>query len=90
MSVGFFTSTFSAEYPDSPRRIPLGIVSYSLAAAVGVNRILSGNHFISDVLTGAVLGSIYGYLIPWLHLSKKQDTPVIMPLHNGFVLVWKF
>jgi undecaprenyl-diphosphatase len=64
MSVGFFTSTFSAEYPDSPRRIPISIVSYSLAAAVGVNRILSGNHFISDVLTGAVLGSIYGYFIP--------------------------
>ena len=68
MSAGFLTSTFCTEYPDSPWKIPLSAVSYSLAAGVGVSRIFSGSHFISDILAGAALGSVYGYLIPRLHL----------------------
>ncbi|MCL2479756.1 MAG: phosphatase PAP2 family protein, partial [Treponema sp.] len=45
MSAGFLSSTFSAEYPDSPWRIPIYAVSYTLAAGVGASRIFSGNHF---------------------------------------------
>ena len=90
MSAGFLTSTFITEYPDSPWRIPLSIASYSLAAGVGAGRIFSGNHYISDVLAGAALGSVYGYLIPWLHLRKTTDTVSLMPLFNGFMLVCKF
>ena len=86
MSAGFFTSTFCTEYPDSSWRIPLGFVSYSLAAGVGISRIFSGNHFLSDVLAGAALGSVFGYLIPWLHVRKKPDTVTFVPLYNGFVL----
>ena len=86
MSAGFFTSTFFTEYPDSPWKIPLSAASYSLAAGVGLSRIFSGNHFISDVLAGAALGSAFGYLVPRLHLRKKADTVTLMPLFNGFVL----
>ena len=68
MSAGLFTFTFFTEYPNSSWKFPLIIASYFLAAGVGFSRILSGNHFRSDVLTGAALGSVYGYLIPWLHL----------------------
>ena len=87
MSAGFLTSTFFAEYPDSLWKAPLSIASYSLAAGIGMSRIFSGNHFTSDVLAGAALGSVCGYLIPWLHLRKKQDNVTFVPLYNGFVLV---
>ena len=104
MSAGFLTSTFFTEYPDSPWKIPLSAASYSLAAGVGISRVFSGSHFISDVLAGAALGSVYGYLIPLLHLRKdratsagvrqnpglSQDTVNLIPLYNGFVLVCKF
>jgi membrane-associated phospholipid phosphatase len=89
MSAGFFTSTFFTEYPDSPWKIPLGVVSYFLAAGVGISRIFSGNHFTSDVLAGAAIGSVFGYLIPWLHLRKKTDAVTFVPLSNGFMLVCK-
>jgi undecaprenyl-diphosphatase len=89
MSGGFLASTFFAEYPDSPWKIPLSAAAYSLAAAVGASRIFSGNHFLSDVLAGAALGSIYGYLVPWLHLRKRTNTVTPVPLYNGFLFVWK-
>ena len=90
MSAGFLTATFFTEHPNSPWKIPLAAISYSLAAAVGTSRIFSGNHFLSDVLAGAALGSVYGYLIPWLHLRKKSDNVTPVPLYNGFVFVWTF
>lgn len=44
----------------------------SLAAATGVGalRIAAGKHFPSDILAGAAVGSLFGYLVPRLHLRK--------------------
>ena len=89
MSAGFLTSTFSTEYPDSSWKILIATVSYSMAVGVGITRIFSGNHFVNDVLAGALLGSVYGYLVPWMHLSKKSNTISLVPLYNGFTLVCK-
>jgi membrane-associated phospholipid phosphatase len=88
MSAAFLTSTFSAEFPDSPWKLPLITAAYSLALTVGAARISSGNHFLSDVLAGAAIGSLYGYLIPALHLRKRgEDQPVeFTPTPGGFSL----
>jgi undecaprenyl-diphosphatase len=90
MSAGFLTSTFFTEYPQSSWKVPVCAVSYTLAAGMGASRIFTGNHFISDVLAGAVIGSVSGYLIPWLHLRKKNDTVSFIPLPNGFMTALKF
>jgi membrane-associated phospholipid phosphatase len=90
MSAGFLTSTFFTEYPQSSWKVPLCAISYTLAAGMGASRIFSGNHFISDVLAGAVIGSVSGYLIPWLHLRKKNDTVSFIPLPNGIMAALKF
>jgi len=86
MSAGFITSTFFAEYPGSPWKVPLCAAAYTLAAGVGISRIFSGNHFASDVLAGVAIGSLYGYLIPRLHLRKKHDGISLVPLTNGFLV----
>jgi len=90
MSAGFLTTTFFNEYPDSRWKIPLCAVSYTLAAGVGAARIFSGNHFLSDVLAGAAIGSVYGYLIPWLHLRKDSDRITLSPLPGGLAVALKF
>ena len=59
--------TFSVYNPDSEWKIPVWIASLSLASATGAVRLVSGNHFPSDVLAGAVIGSSAGFLVPWLH-----------------------
>ena len=90
MSAGFLSSTFSKEYPDSPWKLPLVFISYGLAAGIGAARIVSGSHFLSDVLTGAAIGSLYGYLIPFLHLKKKDSSVAFYPNPGGFMLSWSF
>ncbi|MCL2319657.1 MAG: phosphatase PAP2 family protein [Treponema sp.] len=90
MSAGFVTATFFTEYPDSKWKIPLSAAAYTLAVGVGAGRIFSGNHFLSDVLAGAAIGSLYGYLIPWLHERKKQDGVTLAPLPNGLIVTCKF
>jgi membrane-associated phospholipid phosphatase len=40
------------------------------AAAVGGLRIAAGKHFPTDILAGAAVGSLVGYLVPRLHLRR--------------------
>ena len=44
----------------------LGIIAYTWAALTGFSRIYLFVHYISDVLTGALLGTIIGYLVTFL------------------------
>ncbi|MDR1247934.1 MAG: phosphatase PAP2 family protein [Treponema sp.] len=92
MSAGFLTSIVLKDYPDSGWKTPLVGIGYSLAMVVAVNRIRSGSHFLTDVIAGAAIGSLYGYLVPALHLNKKQNSAgiVLAPLMNGFVFFYRF
>ncbi|GHU62392.1 hypothetical protein FACS189445_5370 [Spirochaetia bacterium] len=85
MSAGFLTSTFFAEYPDSSWKIPVSAIAYTLAAGVGASRIISGNHFLTDVLAGAAIGSLYGWLIPAFHVTAKNNMS-IQPVVNGIII----
>jgi membrane-associated phospholipid phosphatase len=87
LSAGFVSSTFATEYSDSPWKIPVISGAYVLAGGIAASRILSGSHFLSDVLAGAAIGSLYGYLVPWLHLKSPRGVSV-SPLANGFVVSW--
>ena len=63
-----FTSYVFAKYnPDSPWRFAVAAGSYALAAATGIMRVAGGNHFVTDVLVGAAVGTACGILVPWLH-----------------------
>ncbi len=63
----FLTYTFCQYYPESNWRIPVIATSYALAIGTGVMRMASGNHFLSDVLAGAAIGSACGFLVPFAH-----------------------
>jgi len=90
MSAGFVTTTFFTEYPESPWKIPVCAAAYTLAAGISAGRIFSGNHFMTDVLAGAAIGSIYGYLIPALHLRDKNDKLELAALPAGFLVSYRF
>jgi len=63
-----FTSYVFCRYnPDSKAKLPVVLGSYALAAATGIFRVESGNHFISDVLAGALIGSAIGFAVPAVH-----------------------
>jgi len=85
----FLSATFSHEFPDSKMKLPVIIGSYTLAATIASLRIVSGAHFLTDVLTSAVIGSVYGWLIPRLHLKNNSEKLTIIPVGNGVIASFK-
>jgi undecaprenyl-diphosphatase len=70
----FASYVFSKYFPNSKWKVPVIVGSYGLATTTAILRMKSGNHFLSDVLVGAVVGSLSGFLVPYLH--SFSDTPV--------------
>lgn len=68
---GFLTTSLLILNPDSPWALPLAGVSIALATVTSVLRVASGNHYITDVLAGAALGSLSGVIIPLLHRQRE-------------------
>ena len=84
----FASYTFSKYFPDSPYRYAVTGGSYALALATAALRIKSGNHFMTDVMTGAVLGTAVGFLVPWMHtFNTKNDLNVGLTGNGVFVKV---
>jgi len=85
LSASFLSATFSREFPESKMKFPLIVGSYSLAVTIASLRIASGAHFLSDVLTSAAISSLYGWLIPALHLRNNNEKLTIIPAGNGII-----
>lgn len=62
-----FASMLDQRYPAEAWAIGASAAGFVLATAVGVNRVLAGRHFPTDVLFGAAIGVGLGFLIPALH-----------------------
>jgi len=46
---------------------------YAVATTTATFRVVSDVHYASDVLTGALLGTLVGYGVPWLHYSHRAS-----------------
>ena len=64
--------------------------SLTMALATGVQRILSGNHFITDVLAGAAIGSFTGFLVPFLHTLPKSKNLDVAVAPSGVLFKYRF
>lgn len=80
-SAAYTQTVFSLKYPDSPYRTAVTATTWALAATTAVLRVASGNHFVTDVLAGAAIGSVLGFAGPYLtHLifRDKENAPTLM------------
>jgi membrane-associated phospholipid phosphatase len=87
LSATFLSTTFSEEYPDSKWRLPIIIGSYTLATGIASMRIVSGSHFLSDVLVGATIGSLYGWIIPFLHKKQNNENNLAINFTGNRILI---
>ncbi len=49
------------------------------ASFVAYLRVISGMHFLTDVITGAVIGSLIGHIIPEIHRSGDKPVKIDRP-----------
>jgi membrane-associated phospholipid phosphatase len=61
---------FQLGHPESPWMPWVWAGALGTASGVGALRVLSGKHFPSDVLAGAIAGAAVGYAVPRLHLRR--------------------
>lgn len=70
-------SVFADEYDDKPM---VGVAAYGLASMVVAQRIYEDAHWASDVFAGAVLGTVIGKSVVYLHKNKKMEHAYITPI----------
>ncbi|MDB4955674.1 MAG: Membrane-associated phospholipid phosphatase [Myxococcales bacterium] len=86
MSFAIVTSLYIAEHRLHPHstgpKVMLG-VGLAVASFVGVGRVMSGYHFITDVVGGAVVGSSLGVMISSIHPSPVSIVPLVSEQSKG-------
>lgn len=93
-AASFLTYTFFQYYPETPARFWVLGASYGLAATTAVLRMASGNHFSTDVMAGALIGTVCGVAIPYMHtqlfyskFKKNQNSDVAFNITPACVSV---
>lgn len=78
-SAVFLSTVYSDYFPGSSWSPYVWVGSLSAATAVAILRVTSGEHFPTDVLVGAVVGSGIGYLVPLVHRAGNEGTDSPLP-----------
>ena len=94
-AAGFTSYLFCQYFSDSPWKIPVVASSFALASVTACLRLASGNHFMTDVLCGAVIGTGIGILVPflnslWIKPSYKSEKVQVVGSPMAFALQVKF
>ena len=71
-SASFLSTVYAHMHPEGKGKYWVAGGSFTAAAAVAALRVLSGNHFFTDVLVGAAWGTLVGWLVPQLHYSQDS------------------
>jgi len=72
---------FNDHFPNSNWKEVVWGTSLISASCVGYLRYAAGKHFPSDVIVGAIMGSVAGYLVPFLH-KKSNNSNSDAPLNE--------
>ncbi len=84
-SATFLSKTFVDIYGKSVWSKTIWISSHLLAGTVGVLRYQSGQHFPTDIIVGALVGSSVGLLVP--HIHKKRGKNISACILPGYAAV---
>ena len=88
-SAMFLSTVHDAYHPGSASSPYIWAGSLLVATAVGFMRVESGDHFPTDVIAGAAVGSAIGFIIPRMHRTdtgRFSLTPVLRGSDVGIAL----
>jgi membrane-associated phospholipid phosphatase len=63
-AAAFTAYLYTQSLPGSASEWPFVVTGYALATLTAAYRVFSGMHFVTDVLGGAVLGTLCGFVVP--------------------------
>ena len=78
-SAVFLSKTWSDTHPGSDSVYLVWGISLTAASATGYLRYAAGRHYPTDIIAGAVMGGIIGYMVPLLHRVNGSEI-AIQPL----------
>jgi len=80
-----YAHTFALRNPEPAYRVAVYGGAAALAGTVGVLRVVSGKHFPSDVLAGALAGTAIGLVVPLLHARPRAESLSVrlLPVPSG-------
>ncbi len=81
-AVALFFNRQIKTYFDSKYTPLTQILSLTTATGVASLRVLSGKHFVEDVLVGVAVGSFVSWIIPWLHQRESDRFDVALGLQK--------
>lgn len=84
-SAVFLSTVFGRLHPSSPARPWIWGGSLAAAGTVGLLRYQAGKHFPTDVLAGAAIGSVLGWVIPKMHESDRVRVAVAPAIEGSMV-----
>lgn len=76
----FFAKVYSDYYPDSRWKPLVWTLAVAVPAWTGIERVLAGKHFPTDVMVGYSIGALCGYVIPQLHLKDRKKQMTMFPV----------
>lgn len=82
-----YATTYALRHPQSPYRFAVGATVLVLGAGIATLRVAAGKHFPTDVLTGAVAGVAFGWIVPSLHVRTRELRLSLVPRADGAALV---
>jgi len=87
----YTTFLYNLHFPESRKKGAIAMGSYSLATLIALSRLYGGNHYATDLVVGAAVGSLFGYVFPIIHLHSEKNNPVSFNLKpNGASLNYIF
>lgn len=89
-SAAFLSYTYYKYNPDSKWNYIVTGGSFLLAGTTGALRVASGNHFATDVLTGALIGTACGLFVPWFHTINTNEKIQAQILPAGLAISIRF
>ncbi|QTN39463.1 phosphatase PAP2 family protein [Cryomorphaceae bacterium] len=89
-AASFMSTTYMDLHPDDPFRWVVLAGTFGAAGLVGYMRVESGQHFPTDVIAGAAIGTAIGWAIPALHREARYRGIRWNAGWNQFRLVWDF
>ena len=85
-SAVFVSTVFSDYYAQSPWRYAVWGTTLTLASTTGYLRYYAGKHYPTDIIAGAIIGSITGWAIPALHRHRAENISVKMMFGEESIL----